>query len=254
MDKLIKVKIIRTLLSRGQVSIGGWMQIPSPEIAEIMGNSNLDWVAADLEHGSIGIDHLPNIFRALELNNTLPFARVTDELQAVRAMEAGAGGIIISNIESADDVEKVYSSINYPPRGKRGVGYNRANCYGMEFNNDLKDYPILVGMIESQHAVNNIDQILNCNKLDAVLIGPYDLSASFKMTGQFNSHFIKEIVNQVKDACIRKNVAVGIHVIQPDRKELENRKEEGYTFIPYSIDGVVLSKHYNITDNDESLV
>ena len=124
----------------------------------------------------------------------------------------------------------------------------------MEFNNDLKDYPILVGMIESQHAVNNIDQILNCNKLDAVLIGPYDLSASFKMTGQFNSHFIKEIINQVKDACIRKNVAVGIHVIQPDRKELEDRKEEGYTFIPYSIDGVVLSKHYNITDNDESLV
>jgi 2-dehydro-3-deoxyglucarate aldolase len=254
MNKKLKTFCIRAYLSSGRASIGGWMQIPSPEIAEIMGNSDFDWVAVDLEHGSIGIDHLPNIFRALELNNTLPFARVTNELQAIRAMEAGAGGIIVANIESADDVEKIYSSINYPPRGKRGVGYNRANCYGVKFNNDLEDNPILVGMIESQHSVNNIDKILDCNKLDAVLIGPYDLSASFKMTGQFNSHFIKDVVKQVKDACIRKNTAVGIHVVQPDRKELEVRKEEGYTFIPYSIDGVILSKHYNITDNDESLI
>ena len=221
------------------------MQIPSPEIAEIMGNSNLDWVAVDLEHGSIGIDHLPNIFRALELNNTLPFARVTDESQAVRAMEVGAGGIIISNIESADDVEKIYSSINYPPRGKRGVGYNRGNCYGLEFNNDLSDNPILVGIIETQNGVNNINEILDCKKLDAVMIGPYDLSASFNITGQFQSHAFKEIVKHVRETCIRKKVPVGCHVVQPHSHELEEKIDEGYTFIPFAGDITMLSHCVN---------
>jgi len=255
MNKKLKTYCIRAYLSSGRASIGGWMQIPSPEIAEIVGNSDFHWVAADLEHGSIGIDHLPNIFRALELNNTLPFARVTNELQAVRAMEAGAGGIIISNVESRDDVEKIYSSIQYPSRGKRGVGYNRGNCYGKKFNNDLDDDPILVGMIESQNAVNNIDEILDCNKLDAVLIGPYDLSASFKVTGQFESHFLRGIIKQIKDTCIRKNIAVGIHVVQPDRNKLKEAIEEGYTFIPYATDGTLLSHGLdNISNNDETLL
>ena len=245
MNKNAKIDYIRTILSIGNPSIGGWMLIPSPEIAEIMGKSNFHWVVVDLEHGSIGIDHLPNIFRALELNNTLPFARVTDELQAVRAMEVGAGGIIISNIESAGDVEKIYSSINYPPRGKRGVGYNRGNCYGLQFDNDLDYNPILVGMVETQNGVNNINEILDCNKLDAVMIGPYDLSASFNITGQFESHAFKEIVKHVRETCIRKKVPVGCHVVQPHTHELEEKIDEGYTFIPFAADVTMLSHCVN---------
>jgi 2-dehydro-3-deoxyglucarate aldolase len=255
MDKKFKVGYIRTLLSIGRVSLGGWMQIPSPEIAEIMGKVKFDWVAVDMEHGSIGIDQLPNIFRAMELNDMLPVARIANESQAVRAMEAGAAGIIVPNIESAEDVEKIYSSIQYPPRGKRGVGYNRGNCYGVNFNNDLDDDPLLVGMIETQDGVNHIDEILDTGKLDAVLIGPYDLSASFKMTGQFDSPFIKGVVKQIKESCNRKNVAVGIHVIQPDMSKLKEVVEEGYTFIPYATDGTLLSHGLdNISNNDETFL
>ena len=102
-------------------------------------------------------------------------------------------------------------------------------------------------------AVNNINTILD-TKPDAVLIGPYDLSASFGITGQFDSYAFKEIVKHVKESCIKKKIPVGIHEVQPDLKELEERKEEGYTFLPYTIDSVVLSKHYNITDNHKSFL
>tara|TARA_R100000234_G_scaffold89068_1_gene57425 strand:- start:767 stop:1552 length:786 start_codon:yes stop_codon:yes gene_type:complete len=255
MDKKFKVGYIRTLLSIGKVSLGGWMQIPSPEIAEIMGKVKFDWVAVDMEHGSIGIDQLPNIFRAMEINNTLPVARIANESQAVRAMEAGAAGIIVPNIESAEDVEKIYSCIQYPQRGKRGVGYNRGNCYGVNFNNDLDDDPLLVGMIETQDGVNHIDDILNTGKLDAVLIGPYDLTASFNITGQFESYAFKEIIKHVRETCVRKNVAVGIHVVEPDRDKLKEVIEEGYTFIPYATDGTLLSHGLdNISNNHETFL
>ncbi len=223
------------------------MQIPSPEIAEILGNSKFNWVALDLEHGSIEISDLPSIFRALELHDTLPFVRIAGNYpsQAVRAMEQGAAGVIVPNIESAEDVEKIYSSINYPPRGNRGVGYNRGNCYGVEFNNDLDDNPILVGMIETQDGVNNIEEILDCNKLDAILIGPYDLSASFNITGQFESHAFKEIVKHVRETCIRKKVPVGCHVVHPHSQELEEKINEGYTFIPFATDNTMLSHCVN---------
>ena len=252
MNKKAKIDYIKTILSIGRPSVGGWMHIPSPEIAEILGNSKFHWVALDLEHGSIGIPNLPSIFRALVLNDTLPFVRIAGNYpsQAVRAMEQGAAGVIVPNIESAEDVEKIYSSINYPPRGNRGVGYNRGNCYGVEFNNDLDDNPFLVGMIETQDGVNNIDAILDCNKLDAILIGPYDLSASFNMTGQFDNHFFKEIVKQVKDTCIHRKIPVGLHVVQPNPHELLARIDEGYTFIPYGGDVTMLSSCISNVNKD----
>ena len=128
----------------------------------------------------------------------------------------------------------------YPPEGQRGVGYCRGNLYGVEFERHLEDKPFLVAMIESQSGVNNITTILD-TKPDAVLIGPYDLSASFNITAQFDSYAFKEIVRHVKETCISKNIPVGIHVIQPDVEKLEECKEEGYTFIPWSGDIIMLS-------------
>jgi len=252
---MIKVQALREYLGEGKASVGGWMQIKSSEIAEILGSSGLDWVAVDLEHGSIGMNHLTNICRAIELHNTLPFVRLpkADPILARRALDLGAAGIIVPNIQMWHELDEVKKVMYYPPEGKRGVGYCRGNLYGAEFERHLDDKPFLVAMIESQLGVNNITTILD-TKPDAVLIGPYDLSASFNITGQFDSHAFKEIVKHVRQSCIERKIPVGIHVVQPDLKELEERKEEGYTFLPYTIDSVVLSKHYNITDNHKSFL
>jgi len=105
-------------------------------------------------------------------------------------------------------------------------------------------------MIETQDGVNNIEEILDCNKLDAILIGPYDLSASFNMTGQFENHFFKEIVKQVKETCIRRKIPVGLHVVQPNPHELSARIDEGYTFIPYGGDVTMLSSCISNVNKD----
>ena len=238
----MKISELRQKLSERQASVGSWMQFPCPEVAEVLGSGKFDWVTVDLEHGSIGMEDLPNLFRALELHNTLPFARIQspDPLHARRALDLGAAGIIAPNINTWHQIDEIKKVMYYPPEGQRGVGYCRGNLYGVEFERHLEDKPFLVAMIESQSGVNNINTILD-TKPDAVLIGPYDLSASFNITAQFDSYAFKEIVKHVKETCISKNIPVGIHVIQPDVEKLKECKEEGYTFIPWSGDIIMLS-------------
>ena len=253
MDKNLKTNIIRALLSSGVVTIGGWMLIPSPEIAEIFGNSDFDWVVLDLEHGSIDISDLPNLFRALELNDTLPLVRISENntSQAVRAVEAGAGGVIIPKLEHAGQAEEMYQCINYPPRGKRGVGYNRGNCYGVNFNSELVDEPLIVGIIETKAGVEHLDMtlkghLLEDNRIDAILIGPYDLSADMGMTGDFDNPEFKEAINHIRKTCKESNMAVGYHIVQPHSHELAKRIDEGYKFIPFAGDVTMLSHCINV--------
>ena len=137
MDRLKKIKTIRENLSKGHSSIGSWIQIPDSSIAEIMGQSGYDWVAVDMEHGSISLCQLPDLFRALELGNTLPLARIAqgEAKDCKQALDAGAGGLIIPMVESAEQLQKVVQYSSWPPSGMRGVGFSRANLFGNIFLN-----------------------------------------------------------------------------------------------------------------------
>tara|TARA_X000001036_G_scaffold432159_1_gene467625 strand:+ start:716 stop:1093 length:378 start_codon:yes stop_codon:yes gene_type:complete len=112
--KLIK---IRNNLSKNIPSIGTWQQIPNASISEILGRTGYDWVAIDLEPGSISIHQLPSLFRSIELGNTLPLARLANgkEKDCKQVMDAGAAGIIVPMVESALYLEKIRKRIYWPP-------------------------------------------------------------------------------------------------------------------------------------------
>ena len=120
MNRLKAIQEIRRKLNSGGCSIGSWMQIPNSSIAEIMGCSGYEWVAIDMEHGAISVDQLPDLFRGLELGNTLPLARIAQGKikDCKQALDAGAGGVIVPMIESAQQLERVRSAISWPPMGK----------------------------------------------------------------------------------------------------------------------------------------
>ena len=111
MDKLLALENLRSKLNSGKPSIGSWIQIPDPTSAEIMGAAGYEWIAVDLEHASIDPSSLVNIFRSLELHDTLPFARLSsiDPDQCKTALDAGACGLIFPKIESADDLILAYN-------------------------------------------------------------------------------------------------------------------------------------------------
>jgi len=246
MNKLKSIRAIRRKLQRGQPTIGGWMQIPHGSVAEIMGAAGYDWVAIDLEHGSIGVEQLPDLFRALELGNTLPMARLAEgrSKDCQQALDAGAGGIIVPNIKDAEQLKAVRDACRWPPAGQRGVGFCRANRFGGNFGSyaQLAQAPLLVAMLEDVRALEELDPILAVKGLDAVLLGPYDLSASLGHTGKFNHKdylcALKTILRQARAF----SVPVGIHVVEPSMPELRQRIRQGFRFLPFSIDSVFLRK------------
>ena len=249
MNRFEAIINIRKKLDNGGCSIGSWMQIPHSSIAEIMGQDGYDWVAVDMEHGAISIHQLPDLFRALELGGTLPLVRLAQGHQkdCKQALDAGAGGVIIPMIESADQLIKIIDASRWPPAGKRGVGFSRANLFGKFFQSYIKEaqQPLIIAMIENFNGVNNLDDILKVEGLDAILIGPYDLSASMGITSQFEHLEFINAMKSIKEKADLANMPCGVHVVDPSVSDLKERIAEGYRFIAYSIDSVFLTGSSN---------
>jgi len=246
MCRVEKIRLIRQSLRENRASVGSWMQIPHSSVAEIMGHAGYDWVAVDMEHGSIGVNQLPDLFRALESGGTLPLVRLAQgqTKDCKGALDAGAGGVIVPMVESASQLIQVRDACRWPPAGTRGVGFSRANLFGKNFDayTEEAQAPLLVAMIEHVKAVENLPEILQVSGLDAVMVGPYDLSASMGLTAQFDAPVFVETMERIRTLCAGQGIPYGLHVVMPEPATLEQRISEGYLFIAYSIDAVFLNR------------
>ena len=199
MQKIL-INNLRNKFKKGKLTIGGWMQICDPSIAEIMSNADYDWITFDLEHGSYSIKDIINSVRAVELNKKIKLARLPNKDLAIGAqvLDAGCDGVIIPNIKNKYELTKIRNSLYFPPIGQRGVGFSRVNMFGKNFKRVMKEKvkPILIAMIESNEGIKNLDEILSVEGLDAILVGPYDLSSSLKITGKFNHPRFKKAIKQ----------------------------------------------------------
>jgi len=251
MNKEIKIKNIRLSL-KNKFSIGTWIQIPNSSLVEIIGNANFDWAAFDMEHGAIDVSQLPSLCRSLELGNTLPIARLPNDdiFLTQRVLDAGIGGLIIPNITKKTQIEKIVQYSKYPPKGRRGVGYSRSNLFGKNFMNFSKipKNPLIIGMIESKEAISILDDLFSMHDVDAFFIGPYDLSASLGITGQFNNIIFKKTLKLIIEKSKKYKKPIGIHVIQDSKKEIQNRINQGFKFLAYSLDSFVMTKYLKRPD------
>ena len=226
--------------NNSSVSIGSWLQLPDPNISEIMSNSDFEWLVIDLEHGSFSKNDMINCFRAISLGNSLPFARVRNDnkTEIQEALDSGACGIIVPNIKNNNQLQKVISHSCWPPKGNRGVGFSRANIFGKIFD-EYKFFaqnPFLVAMIECKEGLENIDIISKNIALDAILIGPYDLSASLGSTGNFTNSKFTSAIKKIVSTCKKNQISVGIHQVAPNEGDLKKLIKKGFNFIPYGID------------------
>ena len=235
---------VRDRISAGSVSLGSWIQIPDSTVAELVGAAGYDWVAVDMEHGAIGWRELPDLFRGIERGGTLPLVRVAEPraIECRRALDAGAGGVIIPMVDSASLLSELVAACRWPPLGKRGVGYARFNGFGARFDvaSPLVTAPLVVAMIETAVGLSNLQEILEVGGLDAIMIGPYDLSGSLGHPGDFGSIAYAKAIETIIETCHSAGMAYGIHVVEPSVSDLQRRVNEGFTFIAYSVDSVFL--------------
>lgn len=206
-----------------------------------MAKAGFDWVTIDLEHSVIDLFDAENLIRAIDLSGSIPLVRLpaNDEVIIKRMLDAGCGGIIIPQVNTADDLRLAIESAHYPIKGMRGAGLARAQGYGNNFDKykQFVDEGIfIVAQIEHINAVNNLTSILDVDGLDAIIIGPYDLSASMGKVGDLENIDVKNAVQTVLQEASEKNIACGIHIIEPSIEELEKRKQQGFTFVAYSLD------------------
>lgn len=235
------------MLANNELSLGGWVQLGHPASAEIMAGAGMDWICVDLEHGAIDLEVMTNIFRTIDGFDCVPVARLplNDPIWIHRALDAGARGLIIPMVKTAEEAESAVREAKYPPRGVRGYGYSRANMHGMNFDsyiNRFNDELTLVMQIEHKDAIDNLDAILEVPDVDGLFIGPLDLSGSMGLTGQMDHPRVIESLERYRLACRAHNKPAGMHIVRPNQANVRSIIEEGYTMIALGLDNVFIAE------------
>lgn len=239
-------KVRQALLGR-KVTIGTWIQINHPVVAEILGNCGYDWVATDCEHTDIDVEGFAGIARGLYSRGPEPFARVreNDTLAIRQVLDAGAQGIIVPLIESAEEAKRAVAAAKFPPQGIRGFSFCRGNNYGIDFDRyvmEANQNIAVVVMIESKRAIDNIDEIISVDGVDGVFIGPYDLSGSYGIPGKTNDAIVKNGCLKILEACSKAKKSAGIHIVIPNPENIKQALKDGFTFIAVGADIVFLNQ------------
>ena len=228
------------------MTLGTWVTLAHPAIAEIFSNTGFDWITIDMEHSVIDLFDAENLIRTTNLSGSIPLVRLpsNDEVIIKRILDAGSAGIIVPQINTKDELVRAIKATKYAPDGTRGAGLARAQAYGENFDgyksvvdNDM----LIIAQIEDKKALENLESILTVPQLDAIIIGPYDLSASMGKAGQLDDKEVSEAIDKIVKKSIDLGVSCGIHIIEPSIRELDSRIKEGFNFIAYSLDIRMLS-------------
>ncbi len=239
--------IFRESLLNKKLTVGAWMQIGHPAVAEIFANAGFEWICVDLEHGAIDIETMTDIFRAIDAFDCVPVARlpVNDPTWIHRSLDAGAKGLIIPMVNTAEQAHSAVREAKYPPMGTRGFGYSRANMHGMDFDKYIataNDEISLVMQIEHKDAIAELDDIAAVEGVDGLFIGPLDLVGSMRLIGQMDHPNVVAALDKYKQTCKDKNLSCGIHIIRPSQENIEQKIMEDYNMLAIGVDGVFLEE------------
>lgn len=232
---------LRQRLLSAETLIGTIVTFSAPEVAEVLVNAGFDWLFIDTEHAPFDAQAAQGLLQAAGACPGLVRVSCLDETRIKKMLDIGAAGIIVPQVSSAADAELAVRFSKYPPAGTRGVGVARAQAYGL----DLADYvrnanDELAVVIQAEHidAVENIDAIVKVPGIDAVFIGPYDLSASMGKTGKLDDPEVVNAITRVRESCLAAGMRLGIFGV--DSAALAPYIAQGYSLIAVGIDSLML--------------
>jgi 2-keto-3-deoxy-L-rhamnonate aldolase RhmA len=213
----MKTNRVKRALAEGRTQIGcGYGQMRTPEGVRALAAAGLDWIFIDTEHGAFDIETVQDLCRASSDNNLVPLVRVASmEYDLVaRSLDNGAQGVIFPRVESVDLLRQAVSWTKFPPEGVRGFGltpsqvnYEKASI--AEILEHINRETLVVLQIETQRAVDMRDELLSVKGVDAVMVGPVDLSISLGVTGDFQHPKMVAAMDAVRDSCVKHGVVPG---------------------------------------------
>jgi 2-keto-3-deoxy-L-rhamnonate aldolase RhmA len=234
----------RRRLLDGETLFGTMVTLPCPAVAEILAQVGFDWLFIDGEHGPLETTQIQSLLQAAGPDVAcLVRVPAADETAIKKALDLGAAGVIVPQVNSAETAERVVRWSKYAPQGTRGVGLARAHGYGMRFGDYIQsanEGVTVVVQAEHADAVARIDEIAAVPGVDAVLLGPYDLAASLGLSGQIEHPRVREAIDRVTDACLRAGRPLGMFGVTADA--VKPYRDRGYTLLIGSVDTLLLGR------------
>ncbi len=233
---------LKEKLKQKKAVLGTIQALPSPEVTDILAAAGFDWLFLDMEHTAIDVVTAQRILQAGQhAFHCIIRTPSHEEAWVKKILDTGADGIIFPQVNTAETAERAVSLCKYPPQGVRSVGLARAHGYGTRFTEYIQQAnQTLTVVVQAEHirAVENIEAIINVKGVDAIFIGPYDLSASMGLTGQVSHPDVLKNIEKVRTACLEKGMPVGIFSSNPD--DVKGFVQKGYTLICAGIDAMYL--------------
>jgi len=234
---------LRTLWKSGGAAVNGWLAIPNGFSAETMAHQGWDSLTIDLQHGVVDYQSMIPMLQAISTTDTVPVVRVPwlEPSALMKALDAGAYGVICPMISTADEAARLVAYTHYAPRGTRSFGPVRALLYGgSDYAQHANDTIVTFAMIETAQALENLDAIMSVEGLDAVYIGPSDLSLALGCRPVFDDVDppVAQAIEHILERAKAHGVRAGVHNGVPE--VAKRRAAMGFDFVTLSSDARIL--------------
>ena len=223
---------------------GVWLSIPSPTVAEIVAGTDTDFVVVDTEHTAASVETVEHAVRAVKSapGDTVALVRAAwnDPVRIKRLLDTGAAGVIAPQVETASEAASFVDATRYPPAGDRGLAASRGSDYGAaldDYYETAGDRLATVVQVESERAVDNVAELSAVDGLDAVFVGPADLSASLGVFGEYDAPAFQTAVETVL-----ADSAVPVGTLATDPAQVETWTETGFDFQAVAADASALQR------------
>jgi 2-dehydro-3-deoxyglucarate aldolase len=234
----------RTRLKSKEPLLGTLLTLPSPDLAEVLALTELDWLFVDLEHSTMDAGAAQAILQAVAGRmDCLLRVPLNDEVWIKKALDTGATGIIVPQVNTVAEAERVVRFSRYPPLGARSVGLARAQAYGADLQGYLsRANAEVVVVIQAEHilAVQNIEALVAVEGIDAILVGPYDLSNSMGLVGQVEHPDVQAAIEHIRQVCQRRGLPLGIFTASTERAA--ELIAQSYSLLAISTDALLVSQ------------
>ncbi len=222
----------------GKLTYGAWLSIPSAFSAEVMAHQGFDWICIDMQHGVVDYQTAVTMLQAISTTNTIPFVRVPWNEPGIigKMLDAGAYGVIIPLVNSPEEAQAAVAACRYAPVGRRSFGPTRAGYYGgLDYGSHANEEIACIPMIETTTALERLDEILSVPGIDAVYVGPADLSLTLGLPPgmDHDDESFQKARLAIAEGCKRHGITAGIHA---SASLAQKHAEAGYRMITISSD------------------
>lgn len=223
--------ILKEKIKRGEAVIGTFVEIGHPDVTEWLSGLGFDWLLLDSEHAPAGLETLQRMMQGMKGTSCVPIVRPqwNDPVVIKRILDIGAAGVLIPWVNSRQEAENAVRACRYPPQGIRGFGPRRPAMFDPEYFATANEELVVAVQIETEKAINNLDEILAVDGVDACYIGPWDLSVSlgFGVPPKWDEPRYLAVFDRVLEAARRHGKAAGMYT---SIDNIEWALEKGFKF------------------------